>query len=147
MENYRKSDEDGGPITKSAFISTFTAKGKRFLLLTKMDRESLGSLNTVLNRFTNSNVKVRQDRKTEALNSWQPIVEKIVEKYVKRDGRFAKLRIFPTGSYYERSKVGEPDEFDLMLVMDNLELDDDLYGEEENDGMSEPPTGEYIILN
>lgn len=136
----------GGPITKSAFVSTFTDKGKRFLLLTKMNRESLGSLNTVLNRFTDSNVKVRQDRKTEALNSWQLTVEKIVD-YVKRDGRFAKLRIFPTGSYYERSKVGEPDEFDLMLVMDNLELDDDPYGEEENDGMSEPPTGEYIILN
>ena len=146
MENYRKSDEDGGPITKSAFVSTFTDKGKRFLLLTKMNGESLGSLNTVLNRFTDSNVKVRQGRKTEALNSWQLTVKKIVD-YVKRDGRFAKLRILPTGSYYERSKVGEPDEFDLMLVMDNLELDDDPYGEEENDGMSEPPTGEHIILN
>ena len=110
-----------------------------------MNRETLGRLNTVLNRFTKSNVELRRDRKTEALKSWEPIVEKIVD-YVKRDGRFAKLRIFHTGSYYERSKVGEPDEFDLMLVMDNLELDGDPYGEEENDGMSEPPTGEHIIL-
>ena len=118
------------------------------MLQTKMNREALGRLNTVLNRFTDSNVKVRQDRKTEALNSWQPIVEEIVDYVKERDnyGRFARLRIFPTGSYYERSKVGEPDEFDLMLVVDNLELDGDPYGEEENDGMSEPPPGEFIIL-
>ena len=45
----------------------------------------------------------------------------------------------PTGSYYERAKVKEPDEFDLMLIMDNLELDDAPF--EEDDGFSEPPIG------
>ena len=107
-----------------------------------MSREDLRRLNGVLNRFTDKNIKLRQTEKTEALNLWQPIVRNIVENVKRRDDRFATIQILPTGSYYERAKVGEPDEFDLMLVMDNLELDGDPYEEEENDGMSEPPTGE-----
>ena len=99
-------------------------------------------LNKLLNNFTRNNVQLRQVRKTEALNSWQPIVNAIVDYVKQRDDRFSSLRILPTGSYYERAKVGEPDEFDLMLVMDKLELDDEPYEEEEDDGMSEPPTGE-----
>ena len=55
--------------------------------------------------------------KTKALECWQPIVKAIVD-YVKRtDDRFASLRTFPTGSYYEGTKVKEPNEFDLMLVI------------------------------
>ena len=107
-----------------------------------MNREEL---NRILNRFTNQNVQLRRDRKREALDSWQPIVDEIV-RFVKsagneHDRRFSSLRIFPTGSYYERAKVGEPDEFDLMLVMDNLELDGEPYDGDEDDGLSEPPTG------
>lgn len=111
-----------------------------------MSREDLRRLNGVLNRFTDKNIKLRQTEKTEALNLWQPIVGNIVENVKTRDDRFATIEILPTGSYYERAKVGEPDEFDLMLVMDNLELDGDPY-EEENDGMSEPPTGESHTSN
>ena len=114
-----------------------------------MSREDLRrALNGVLNRFTDTNVKLRQTEKTEALNLWQPIVTNIVEKVKasERDTRFARIQILPTGSYYERAKVGEPDEFDLMLVMDNLELDGEPYEEEENDGMSEPPTGESCTM-
>ena len=101
-----------------------------------MNREDLNSL---LNRFTVSNVQLRQKRKTEALNSWQPIVNAILEHVKTNDQRFAKLRILPTGSYYERAKVGEPDEFDLMLVVDNLELDAEPF--DEDDGLREPPIG------
>ena len=117
-------------------------KERVFLQLTKMSGEDLRRLNVVLNRFTATNVKLRQSEKTEALKLWTPIVENIVEKVKERDDRFRITQILKTGSYYERAKVGEPDEFDLMLVMDNLELDGDPYEEEENDGMSEPPTGE-----
>lgn len=101
-----------------------------------MNREDLNSL---LYRFTISNVQLRRNRKTEALNSWQTIVNAIVEHVKRNDRRFAKLRILPTGSYYERAKVGEPDEFDLMLEVDNLELDDEPF--DEDDGLREPPTG------
>ena len=106
-----------------------------------MSREDLNRLNRVLNRFTTDNVQLRQTEKKQALELWQPIVKHIVG-YVQRDARFAKIQIFRTGSYYERAKVGEPDEFDLMLVMDNLELDDAPYEDDEDDGMTEPPTGE-----
>ena len=106
-----------------------------------MSRERL---NSVLNRFTANNVMLRKTQKIQALEFWQPIVEHIVD-YVKRDDRFASIQILPKGSYYDRTKVSEPDEFDLMLVMDNLELDADPYEDDENDGMSEPPTGESYI--
>ena len=106
-----------------------------------MSRERL---NSALNRFTDNNVKLRKTQKKQALEFWQPIVKRIVD-YVKRDDRFARIQIFQKGSYYDRTKVGEPDEFDLMLVMDNLELDDAPYEDDEDDGMSEPPTGESYI--
>ena len=106
-----------------------------------MDRDAALRLNSLLNQFTDSHVKLRRDGKTEALRAWQPIVDAIVDNVKRRDHRFASLSILPTGSYYERAKVGEPDEFDLMLVMDNLELDGDPYDSGEDDGMSEPPTG------
>lgn len=111
-----------------------------------MDRNT--TLDSLLNQFTDDYVKLRRERRREALNVWQPIVNAIVADVKRRDqlGRFAKLRILPTGSYYERAKVGEPDEFDLMLVMDNLELDGDPYDSGENDGLSEPPTGIYFIF-
>ena len=96
-------------------------------------------LNTILNRVTNKIVQLRRDRKTEALKCWEPIVNGILEYVQTKDRRFRALHIFPTGSYYERAKVKEPDEFDLMLVMDNLELDDAPF--EEDDGFREPPIG------
>ena len=110
-----------------------------------MDREA-ATLNSRLNRFTQSYVTLRQERKTEALEAWEPIVNAIVEDVKTRDqlGRFARLGVLPTGSYYERAKVGEPDEFDLMLIMDNLELDGDPYESDEDDGLSEPPKGIVI---
>ena len=101
--------------------------------------EQNSRLNTILNRVTNKIVQLRRDRKTEALECWEPIVHGILEYVQSKDRRFRALHIFPTGSYYERAKVKEPDEFDLMLVMDNLELDDAPF--EEDDGFREPPIG------
>ena len=113
-----------------------------------MDRNA--TLNFRLNQFTDSHVKLRRDGKTVALRAWQPIVDAIVDGVKRRDrfDRFASLSILPTGSYYERAKVGEPDEFDLMLVMDNLELDDDPYDSGEDDGLSarDPPKGKLKAL-
>jgi len=110
--------------------------------------DSKATLNTLLNQFTDHYVKLRRDEKKKALKAWQPIVEAIVAKVKSKrdqhDLRFARLQILPFGSYYERAKVGEPDEFDLMLVMDNLELDGDPYDSGEDDGLSEPPTGKLI---
>jgi len=110
-----------------------------------MDREA-ATLNSLLNKFIESYVTLRQDSKKKALEAWQPIVDAIIEDLKTRDqlGRFARLRLLPTGSYYERAKVGEPDEFDLMLVMDNLELNGDPYDSDEDDGLSEPPKGIVI---
>ena len=106
-----------------------------------MNREEL---NTILNRFTNKTVLLRQERKTEALKCWEPIVKGILDSVKRKDRRFASLQTFPTGGYYERTKVKEPDEFDLMLVMDNLELDGEPYDSDENDGLSEPPIGTEV---
>ena len=106
-----------------------------------MNRQDMTRLNNILNRFTASNVQLRKNRKTEALNFWQPKAERIVDDVKRRDARFARLSIFHAGSYYDRVKVGEPDEFDLMLVVENLTLDAEPYEEDEDDGMREPPTG------
>ncbi|XP_068727274.1 uncharacterized protein [Montipora capricornis] len=88
-----------------------------------------------------SNVVLRRELKTEALQYWEPKVAEVVQYVKERENRFSRMQIFRTGSYYERTKVDEPDEFDLMLVVENLELDDGPYGDDEDDGMSEPPKG------
>ncbi|XP_073246852.1 cyclic GMP-AMP synthase-like receptor 1 [Porites lutea] len=78
------------------------------------------NLNNFLNWYTERNVKTRREMKTKALECWQPIVKEIVDYVKSTDDRFASLRTFPTGSYYERAKAKEPNEFDLMLVMEDL---------------------------
>lgn len=102
----------------------------------------MSHLNPILNRYTREKVTLRQSEKSKAKDFCQPIVEGIVE-YVKiKDTRFAGMEIQRSGSYYERCKVGEPDEFDFMLVIKGLELD----GVYEYDGMGEAPKGRYILI-
>ena len=93
-------------------------------------------LNNLLNYFTRNNVQIRRDRKKEALNSWNPIVEAILDYVRQRNIFFATLRVLYYGSYYERTKVGEPDEFDLMLVMESA-----VFYELKVPGSSNPPIG------
>lgn len=108
---------------------------------TKID-EKMSHLNQILNRYASERVTLRQTEKTKAKGFCRPIVEGIVE-YVKiKDTRFAGMEIKGNGSYYERCKVGEPNEFDFMLVIKGLELD----GVYEYDGMSEPPIGRYVLI-
>ena len=103
------------------------------------------NLNNFLNWYTERKVKTRREMKTKALECWQPIVKEIVD-YVKRsDDRFASLCTFPTGSYYEGAKVKEPNEFDLMLVMEDLPIGCIGYRTKGNSATDyTPPLGEYI---
>ena len=102
------------------------------------------NLNIFLNWYTERKVKTRREMKTKALECWQPIVKAIVD-YVKRtDDRFASLRTFPTGSYYEGTKVKEPNEFDLMLVMEDLPVRYIGYRPKGNSATDYTPLGECI---
>ena len=65
------------------------------ILIGKMSEQSL---NTILNRFTANIVQLRQQRKIEALNCWEPIVKEILEYVKTEDDRFSALQILPTGS-------------------------------------------------
>ena len=102
------------------------------------------NLNNFLNWYTERKVKTRREMKTKALKYWKPIVKAIVD-YVKRtDDRFASLRTFPTGSYYEGTKVKEPNEFDLMLVMEDLPVRYIGYRPKGNSATDYTPLGECI---
>ena len=101
----------------------------------------MSQLNIILNRFTNEKVTIRKTEKTKALKFWEPKVEEVLRRVKRKDERFARMEIQRKGSYYERCKVGKPDEFDLTLVLENLELDDEPYDDSEDDGLSEPPKG------
>ena len=103
-----------------------------------MNEEELDNLqwNRLLNYFTINSIQLRRDRKKEALNSWNPIVEAILIYVRERHDFFGTLQILHSGSYYDRTKVGEPDEFDLMLVMEGA-----VFYELKLPGLSNPPTG------
>lgn len=102
-----------------------------------MNEEELNNpqWNRLLHCFT-INVQLRRDRKKEALNSWNPKVEGILVCGRERHDYFAALQALHSGSYYERTKVGEPDEFDLVLEMDNA-----VFSELKLPGLSNPQTG------
>lgn len=102
----------------------------------------MSHLNPILNRYTSEKVTLRQSEKSKAKDFCQPIVEGIVEYVRNKDTRFAGMEIQRSGSYYERCKVGEPDEFDFMLVIKGLELD----GVYEYNGMDNPPIGFTRIM-
>ena len=90
------------------------------LKMNRLREQKLIDLNRDLKKYFERNVQLSQKRKNEALSYWEPIVDWIIN-YVKRsDDRFASLRRFGSGSYYERAKVREPNEFDLMLIFEGL---------------------------
>lgn len=80
------------------------------------------NLDNILHCYTEHNVKTRREMKTKALECWQPIVRSIIKDVKRTDDRFASLRTFSTGSYYEGTKVKNSNEFDLMLVMEDLSI-------------------------
>ena len=108
-----------------------------------MDGEDLTNLqmNTLLNHFTTYYVQLSRDEKKEASSSWKPIVEAILayvrERSRERNDYLATLQILHGGSSYEGTKVGEPDEFDWMLVMKNAVF----HEVKEHPDVNKPPTG------
>ena len=95
--------------------------GDKTVLTLKMDGEDLSNLqmNTLLNHFTAHHVQLRREEKREASSSWKPIVEAILAYVRERNDYLASFQFLFSGSFYEGTKVGEPNEFDLMLVMKN----------------------------
>ena len=90
------------------------------LMMNRLLEQKLNDLNRDLKKYFERKVQLSQKRKSEALSYWEPIVDCIIN-YVKRnDDRFASLRRFGSGSYYERAKVREPNEFDLMFIFQDL---------------------------
>ena len=101
-------------------------------------------LNSILNRYTSEKVTLRQDEIEKAVRFWKPRLEDILQYVQNKDIRFAGMDVQFAGSYYERCKVGEPNEFDIMLVIKDLELNGEPY---EDDGMRNPPRGRYNFLH
>ena len=101
------------------------------------DNSKYLQMNALLNHFTTHCVQLRRDEKMEAQRSWKPIVQAILAHVKKRNDYFASLEILYSGSSYEGTKVGEPDEFDLMLVMKNVVFRE--IGK--LPGVNKPPTG------
>lgn len=88
--------------------------------MNRLLEQKLNDLNRVLKKYFERNVQLSQKRKNDALRYWEPIVNRIIDYVKKNDDRFASLSRFGSGSYYERAKVREPDEFDLMLIFEDL---------------------------
>ena len=103
----------------------------------------MDKLRRLLERYIESKVQLRRDSKRAALDSWEPKVGEIIHKVTTYDKRF-NFRVFPTGSYYDGLKVKEPDEFDLMLIMG--QLNPELLHFEGGNGLQNPPTGKSLFM-
>ena len=102
-------------------------------------------LKGILNRYTDNNVGIKRGSKADALRVWEEPVREILANVARRDSRFEIRNVLYGGSYYERLKVKEPDEFDIMLEMKKLELDDQPYEEDDHLGV-EPPVGQCLVI-
>lgn len=101
-------------------------------------------LEQLLNRYFNKKIQLRKERKSKALSTWQPVVDKILEEVKRVDKRY-DLTPFMGGSYYERTKTKEPDEFDIMLEILSLTLGEwETYDGREDGLSSEPPEGNSL---
>ncbi|EDO42726.1 predicted protein [Nematostella vectensis] len=78
--------------------------------------------NYSLNQYFSQKITIHQDAKQKALAAWQPPVQKILKFVEERDTYYKFDRLLMTGSYYERAKVKNPDEFDLMIEIDKEQL-------------------------
>ena len=75
-------------------------------------------LRGILDRYTDKKVRIKRESKTVALRVWEEPVGRILNNVESRDVRFQIQEVVPGGSFYERLKVKEPDEFDMMIVME-----------------------------
>ena len=118
-------------------------------LLEFLLEQKLNDLNRVFRKYFESKVQLSQKKKNDALRYWEPIVDCIIDYVKKNDDRFASLSRFNSGSYYERAKVGEPDEFDLMLIFEDLIVTSTVSfqtGPQTGPGMTvQPPLGRWWI--
>ncbi|XP_048585373.1 putative nucleotidyltransferase MAB21L1 [Nematostella vectensis] len=78
--------------------------------------------NYSLNQYFSQKITIHQDAKQKALAAWQPPVQKILKFVEERNTYYKFDRLLMTGSYYERVKVKNPDEFDLMIEIDKEQL-------------------------
>lgn len=77
-------------------------------------------LNTCLNQYYESKIKINRSEREAALEVWQKLVKEILDEVQRVDARFSLTMLY-TGSFYERMKTQSPDEFDLMLVLDKIQ--------------------------
>ena len=104
--------------------------------------QKLNDLNGVFKKYFERKVQLNQKSKSDALSCWEPIVDWIIDYVKESDERFASLRRFGSGSYYERAKVREPNEFDLMLIFEDLTATS-MVSFTTGPGMTEPPLGRW----
>jgi len=53
-------------------------------------------------------------------NATEAIFWRILEQVNELDSRFKTVRVLKTGSFYEGTKISQPDEFDFMAVNEEL---------------------------
>ena len=116
-------------------------------LLEFLLEQRMNDLNGVLKKYFEREVQLNQERKSEALSYWEPIVDWIINYVKENDERFASLRRFGSGSYYERAKVKEPNEFDLMLIFEDLTVTS-MVSDTTGPGMTaQPPLGRWCCCS
>ncbi|XP_031548635.1 protein mab-21-like 2 [Actinia tenebrosa] len=103
-------------------------------------------LKLLLDRYFSQKVTLRQEEKRKALEVWEGVVKNILQKVEAKDPRFKLTGVY-SGSYYERAKVKEPNEFDLMLEMEKLKLGSgDQYDSHEDNLGTDPPLGYTTVM-
>ncbi|XP_072912797.1 cyclic GMP-AMP synthase-like [Hemitrygon akajei] len=77
--------------------------------------EGSGDLSKLLKTVLES-LRIRSDERSKASRIVNEVVDHLLRS-IKKDRRFASIDKLPSGSYYEKVKISEPNEFDVMITV------------------------------
>ena len=87
-------------------------------------RKLPSSLNEALDKITADKVKMYEDEATENWRRVNSVIKELVHQ-MKKDPKFESMYEdhIATGSYYEKLRAMEPNEFDCAFLFKNLNVD------------------------
>ena len=84
--------------------------------------DSFLDMNRLLRHYLNDRLQLSQEVSKKAIKDTEPVIKLVLEKVKAKDPRF-DMEIKYRGSYYEKVKIKEADEFDIDLCIKSLQVE------------------------
>ncbi|XP_051880353.1 cyclic GMP-AMP synthase-like [Pristis pectinata] len=114
-EGKNASSDVGSGTSRAAGASRDAEDGTDIRAPRTGGSEGAGDLDKLL-RTVLGNLRIRSDERSKAARLVNQVVDHLL-RYISKDPNFASIKKLPSGSYYEKVKISEPNEFDIMITV------------------------------